>query len=286
MKRYFFLPSLFILSTIALSQDAGRGDENLLDDGGPTYTETNLNDLFPEPFNMVSAGIFMFIALYWLVKVSRKKTSSFRFIKTSSIILAIGGLGGTIYHGFRLYQWAMWMDWLPILVLCIAAPAYFLYTIYNTVVLSIVVMVTAIILQVLNFVFIPDWLNSSTSYAILGIYILIPLGMALVKTKYLYWYYPAIALIAFGAALTCRIGDRFEWFAPYGTHFLWHAFGAVAGHAMFRYLYLFKRAFPRFELINKMKLKKIRLANIKKARSILSKRGFRKPLGKSQKHNS
>ncbi|MGB0431858.1 MAG: hypothetical protein ACPGLV_15390 [Bacteroidia bacterium] len=262
------------------SSGALKGDEILHIDGGPHYTESNFNDLLPEPFNMISAAIFMFIALYWFVKSSRQATS-FRFLKLSSVILAIGGLGGTIYHGFRVWEWAMWMDWVPILVLCIAAAAYFIYRIYKNVLLSILALVVAVGLQFVNFYTIPDWLNTSTSYGILAAFILVPLIMALSKTKFLYWYYPTIALIAFGLALTFRIGDREQWLYPVGTHFLWHTFGAIACHAMFKYLFLFKRAFPRFELINKMRLKNIRLANFKKAREIILRRWNKNSKGTS-----
>ncbi|MBI1182790.1 hypothetical protein GC194_00865 [bacterium] len=246
--------------------DSIKGDEILHIDGGPYYTESQFEDLIPEPYNMVSAIIFMFIALYWFVKAQRQHTTSFRFLKLSSVILAIGGLGGTIYHGFRLYQWAMFMDWIPILVLCIAAAAYFIYRIYKNIWWAIGALLVAVLLQVVNFTTIPDWLNTSTSYGILGLFILIPLVMALVKTKFLYWQYPTVALIAFILALTFRIGDRYQWLSPIGTHFLWHTFGAIACHAMFSYLFHFKRAFPRFELVNKFRLRKIRLDNLRKAR--------------------
>lgn len=193
--------------------------------------------------------------------------ASFRFLKMSSIILAIGGLGGTIYHGFRIYEWAMWMDWVPILLLCIAAAGYFIYRIYKNIYLAIAALVMSVVLQFVNFEVIPDWLNTNTSYGILAAFILIPLSMALSKTKFLYWYYPTTALVAFALALTFRLGDREQWLEPIGTHFLWHTFGAIACHAMFSYLFHFKRAFPKFELINRLRIKKIKEAALKKMHS-------------------
>lgn len=242
-----------------------KGDEILHSDGGPHYTESRFEHLIPEPINMISAGIFMFIALYWFIK-ARNQSTSFRFLKLCSVILAIGGLGGTIYHGFRIYEWAMWMDWIPILVLCIAAAAYFIYNIYKNIYMALLALLLAVVLQVVNFTAVPDWINTSTSYGILAAFILVPLIMALVKTKFLYWPYPTMALVAFMLALTFRLGDRELWLAPVGTHFLWHTFGAVACHAMFSYLFHFKKTFPRFELINKLRLRNIRLGNFKKAR--------------------
>ncbi|MFY0674455.1 MAG: hypothetical protein JXQ87_13725 [Bacteroidia bacterium] len=262
-----------ILASIQSAVDTLKGDDVLQKDGGPTYWETNMDNLFPEPFNMVSAAIFMLIALYWFVKANRQVTS-FRFLKLSSIILAVGGLGGTIYHGFRIWEWAMWMDWFPILILCIAAAAYFIYSIYKSIFWALAALFIAVVLQVVNFYTIPFEINTSTSYGILAAFIIVPLIMALVKTKFLYWYYPLIAFAAFGLALYHRVIDSHPpaFYGSVGTHFLWHLFGAVACHAMFRYLFLFKRAFPRFALINKMRLRNIRIANVKKAREKILKR--------------
>ncbi|MCB0737677.1 MAG: hypothetical protein KDC92_09205 [Bacteroidetes bacterium] len=276
MTKYLIPLYLIFLSTVSLSQDSAKGDEILHSDGGPYYTESNFHNTFPEPFNMASAAVFMFIALYWYVKATRQATS-FRFMKISSFILMIGGLGGTIYHGFRIWNWAMWMDWVPILILCIAASGYFVFRVYKSKLAAIVAFLLAVALQAINFWAVPDWLNTNTSYGILGVFILVPLIVALVRTRFLYWYWPLTALVAFILALTFRLGDRANWLEPIGSHFLWHTFGAIACHCMFTYLFKFKRAFPRFELIDKMRLRKIRLENFKKARLKIMKGGFRLP---------
>ena len=45
------------------------------------------------------------------------------------------------------------------------------------------------------------------------------------------------AVLSFVFALTFRIVDKWEWLS-FGTHFLWHTFGAVATFCMFNYIYL------------------------------------------------
>lgn len=265
-----FSPFLTSMQTDTL--EVLRGDDILLEDGGPYYCETNLDHVFPEPLNALSAMVFMFISLYWYFKISRQ-TQTFRFLKLASIILAIGGLGGSIYHGFRFFSWAMWMDWFPILVLCIAAASYFIYRIYKSIFWAIAALLFAVFLQFINFTAVPDWLNTSTSYGILALFILVPLSIALLKTKFLYGSYPAIALLAFMLALTFRLLDpHADDLIGFCTHFLWHSFGAVACHAMFMYLFKFKRSFPKFELVNRMKIRNIKIANVKKAREIILKR--------------
>ncbi len=264
--------SLLVVQLQTDTLGALRGDDILLQDGGPYYCETNLDHTFPEPFNALSAVVFMFISLYWYFKVS-KQTQNFRFLKLASVILAIGGLGGSIYHGFRFFSWAMWMDWFPILILCIAAASYFIYRIYKSIIWALAALLFAVLLQFANFEWVPFWLSTSTSYGILAAFILVPLIIALVKTKFLYGYYPAIALLAFLLALTFRLLDpHASDLFGFCTHFLWHTFGAIACHAMFMYMFNFKRSFPRFELINRIRFRNIRIANVKKAREIILRR--------------
>ena len=38
-------------------------------DGGILYTETNMAQLFPEPLNAITAVFFLFIAIFWTIKI-------------------------------------------------------------------------------------------------------------------------------------------------------------------------------------------------------------------------
>ena len=75
------------------------------------------------------------------------------------------------------------------------------------------------------------------NYAILASLVLFPVLGYLIKTKFINGQWVGIALIAFILALTFRVADAWGWFS-FGTHFLWHLFGAVAAYCMFMYIYL------------------------------------------------
>lgn len=69
-------------------------------DGGTMYTETNLGQLFPEPFNTITSCFFLGIAVYWTIKLWGN-FKQHTFLSIALALLYIGGIGGTTYHGFR-----------------------------------------------------------------------------------------------------------------------------------------------------------------------------------------
>src|SRR5690606_37276148 len=78
-----------------------------------------------EPLNAFTSVFFLGLAIYWTFKL-RGKGRQHTFLRIALILLYIGGIGGTLYHGLR--QWSIFiiMDWLPIILLCIMAGVYFL----------------------------------------------------------------------------------------------------------------------------------------------------------------
>ncbi len=47
------------------------------------------------------------------------------FLLIAMPVLAIGGIGGTLYHGFRISQLFLLMDWMPIMFICVSAAIFF-----------------------------------------------------------------------------------------------------------------------------------------------------------------
>src|SRR5690606_17917106 len=93
-------------------------------DGGLLYTETNLNSLLPEPLNTLTSCFFFLLALYWIIRL-KGFNPRHAFLSIASWFLLIGSIGGTVYHGLRKYPVFIIMDWLPILLLCLMASAWF-----------------------------------------------------------------------------------------------------------------------------------------------------------------
>lgn len=204
-------------------------------DGGPIYFETNLDAVIAEPFNMASAAIFIFIAFYWFWQIHGEYKKHI-FLAIATPLLLIGGVGGTLYHGFRASSVALKMDWVPILLLCVMATAYFIREISESWKPALIVVIGLFTLEWLNYRFIPDAYAINISYGMMASTVLIPTYLVLKKVKFNGWPYIAGALGAFAVALLCRILDS-QGLIPVGTHFLWHVFGAIACHLMFAFVW-------------------------------------------------
>jgi hypothetical protein len=208
-----------------------------LSDGGLWYTETNPSQFIVEPFNAASALIFIFIASWWLRKLNGKfEERSFLYI--SAIILMVGAIGGSIYHAFRYSAVFIYMDWLPILILCLMASTYFIYHLIHRLWLSIIIMLCIIAAQILvwNIGNTRGHYNINVNYAMMALSVLAPLILFMAKKRFRDWYIIVGACASFMLALFFRIVDH-DKLLPVGTHFLWHLFGAVTCHFMFLYIY-------------------------------------------------
>lgn len=207
-------------------------------DGGMLYAETDLHHLFPEPLNTITSCFFLAIAIYWTVKL-RRKFRQHTFLSIAVFLLYIGGIGGTIYHGLRQWRFFIMMDWLPIMLLCVAAGVYFLGKVtrwYYAV--GFVVLYVGFQLFARNKM--ADrgdmQLFININYGVLAGMVLFPVLAYLIATKFTYSKWVGFALLAFVAALTFRVTDGWQ-LTEWGTHFLWHTFGAVAAFCMFQYIY-------------------------------------------------
>lgn len=208
-----------------------------LPDGGLWYTETNPANLIVEPFNAASALLFIGIALWWLVQL-RGKFVERTFLYIAAVILLIGAVGGSIYHAFRYSAVFIYMDWLPILILCLMGSTYFLYHLLQNIwwALFIVVCIIGIQIGVWNLGSGNGHQNININYALMAITILGPVFLFLRKKKFKNGYLVMGSFSAFLCALLFRIVDYDKWLTM-GTHFLWHLFGAIACHLLFLFVY-------------------------------------------------
>jgi hemolysin III len=214
-------------------------------DGGMPYTETNLEHTFPEPLNTFTSCFFLAIAIYWTFKL-RGYSRQHAFLSIAVILLYIGGIGGTIYHGLRQWGFFIMMDWLPIMLLCVSGGVYFLARLTRWYYAVLFVLAYAAFQFFARNHFreggkIQLFIN--INYAILAAMVLLPVGGYLISTKFKNGRWVGFALLAFVLALTFRVADPWGWMA-FGTHFLWHTFGAIAAFCMFQYIYLVNKAGP------------------------------------------
>lgn len=208
-------------------------------DGGMLYTETKIGHLFPEPLNALTSCLFLVLAIYWTVRLWGK-VKQHRFLSVSVFLLYIGGIGGTIYHGLRLWPFFIMMDWLPIMLLCVSAGVYFLARLTKWYYAAVVVLLYVAFQfwfrqQMVRQGDIQFFIN--INYAVLASLVLFPVLFFLVSTRFKNGKWVGAALVSFMMALLFRIADGWGWLTI-GTHFLWHTFGAVAAFCMFQYIYL------------------------------------------------
>lgn len=208
-------------------------------DGGMRYTETNMSRPVPEPLNTLSSGLFILLALFWLIKlIPVFRNHLFLFLCT--VILLVGSIGGTLFHGLRKYHVFLVMDYMPIMILCLMAGIYFLLRVIGKWYYGLIILVAYFGGMLLlrggmqgnsrHF-----WIN--VNYGMLGLLVLVPTLLFLIKMKYRGWLLVTLALISFCIALFFRIADPWK-LLPQGTHFLWHVFGALASACMFGFIYL------------------------------------------------
>ncbi|WP_145857411.1 hypothetical protein [Pedobacter suwonensis] len=215
-------------------------------DGGTVYAETNLSQLFPEPFNALTSCFFLAIAVYWTFKL----WGNFKqhgFLSVALVLLYVGGIGGTTYHGFRRWPIFIMMDWMPIMLLCLSAGVYFLSKLTKWYFAVLIVAVYAFFQFYVRRLFSNGdfQIFININYAFMAALVLFPVFGYLIKTNWKNGKWVGFALIAFIFALTFRIADQWD-VLSIGTHFLWHTFGAIASFCMLNYIYLvnFKRVKP------------------------------------------
>ncbi|UKB81280.1 hypothetical protein [Chryseobacterium sp. MEBOG07] len=161
------------------------------------------------------------------------------FLTYCLVLLYIGAIGGTVYHSFRQWPVFIMMDWMPIMLLCLSAGFYFLAQSirwYYAVVMVLIYIMLMFALR--NWILVDNpSLFINVNYAIMASFVLFSVLSYLIYTQWKAGKWVGFALLSFALALTFRIVDKWEWLS-FGTHFLWHTFGAAATFCMFNYIYL------------------------------------------------
>ena len=208
-------------------------------DGGIIYTETNMQRLIPEPLNTITAGFFIIISIYWLIRLKGFSFQSL-FLSTATYILLIGSIGGTAYHGLRQYKLFIMMDWVPIVILCLMAAVYFWTKIFYSRIYAIIPVIVFFLIQFILRLYLEeddhlDW-AISLNYGLMALMVIAPLLIYTYRAGFNSSLLVYTAIVCFAVALFFRISDGSQAISA-GTHFLWHTLGAIATHLMFLYIY-------------------------------------------------
>lgn len=212
-------------------------------DGGMRYTETDLTQLFPEPLNALSSVVFLFLSLWWLWKL-RGQYAQFSYLTFAVVLLLVGAVGGSLYHGFRTWRPFIMMDWLPIMLLCVFTGIHFLIRASRWYVAIPVVLAYTGFMYWMRTAMRSEgslqfWIN--LNYLMMALLVVLPVLWYLAQTRFRNGKFFLVALLSFGLALLFRIADPYGWLST-GTHFLWHLFGALATGCMLELVYRVRKA--------------------------------------------
>jgi hypothetical protein len=209
-------------------------------DTGPVYQETLMGRLPVEPWNTFSNLIFLAVVLYWSWRVYPRWRDHL-FLAAALPVLFIGFIGGTLYHALRDDAVWLWMDWLPIVLLCLSCTILFARR---------AGMSWWRLLPLLALPFFLRWMMTgllgwtttvvlNVEYAVIGAAILAPLLLHMYVRGWKGRNLVLLAVLCFGGALIFRSLDRHEavgWLSM-GTHWLWHLFGGLAVHFLMGYIH-------------------------------------------------
>ena len=204
-------------------------------DSGPLYTETQYrlqsreSSYWAEPLNTWSNFLFLAVIVFFGVRLLRSPKKPPLFLLCLPILTA-GFIGGVLYHGLR--SWDVWyyLDFVPILVLSQIVALYFWYR-SDRVLWGVFIM---LVVQTL-FLALKWWVPMST--AAQGTLFYIPLAInvlvaALVATRRMpqFQWLPFITsgVLIMVALFFRQMDERAANIFPWGTHFLWHIFGALS----------------------------------------------------------
>jgi len=214
-------------------------------DHGPIYAETDLARFPVEPLSVLSNGLFLIIVLYWVWRL-RGRWRQYPLLSLSVPILAVGLVGGTVYHATRSAEVWLIMDFLPIAVLALTACVYFWRALlgrWGTAGLAGVapVVAFAILTRVSG---LPESVSYSAGYSMLAGNILFPMILHCALYHRNAWPWLAASVASFLVAVFFRQADAWvglHLFAA-GSHWLWHLWGAASTFFLMQYLYAWEAA--------------------------------------------
>lgn len=207
------------------------------DDSGPIYQETMAGRFPVEPFNTFSNVFFLIIILYFSFRVY-KDYKNHRFLAWSLPVLFMGFIGGTVYHATRSHDFWMYLDWLPIIILCLAVSIYYTFKLNISSKLRNVLVLTVLFLVFgVQFLPLPQHVNTSVGYIATAVGLLLPIITYFFTNYKQHWPYVLLAIVSFGFAISFRVLDNSMYILPMGTHWLWHCFGALSVFFLMSFIY-------------------------------------------------
>jgi hemolysin III len=213
---------------------------HLPNDLGPIYAETRM-DRFPvEPFNTASNLAFLLVILLLARRLRRAGWRGHEVTLLALAIIAVGFVGGTLYHATRACDLWRLLDVMPIVLVVLLASVYFLHA-----VLGGLLRVLLVLLPVLwGYRW---WVAASAyeadppiafGYIFLALLVIVPAALHCGLRGWRHGRLLLLAAASFALAFVCREADAaaVSRLLPMGSHFVWHLGGASASFFALSYL--------------------------------------------------
>lgn len=209
-------------------------------DWGPLYRETDLSRLPVEPWSTFSNVVFLLTLVYWAWRI-RHHLREQTFIAWCLPVLFVGFVGGTVYHATRSSPVWLFMDFMPIFILCIATAVHYWRRVgaHWLVVLAGVVGPVVAVQSVNVSMHLPQDLHITLGYSSLAVPIVLPIAWYAIRSAQRAGWLVVGALASFGLALVMRSLDlRVSIpFLAMGTHWLWHVLGGLSTFMLIAYVH-------------------------------------------------
>lgn len=206
-------------------------------DWGPLYIETDYTRFPVEPWNTGSNIIFLALCIYCIYR-THLNYKRYPFVVFCLPFLITGTTGGILYHMTRSHPVWLFMDFLPIFLLCLFASVYLWSTILKELTPIKPVWLGGICIALTLL-----WLSSlmrgpaTLRYMTLGANVSLPFLVYILMVDRERWYLVLSGIIAFVIAAFFRWFDQHGAieYLPMGSHFLWHVFGGISTWLLFCY---------------------------------------------------
>lgn len=210
-------------------------------DGGATYAETPLHlhagQWLIEPWNAFSSLLIVLPGIFFLYRL-RGYYRQEVLLSACAILLILGGLGSTLFHGLRVSEWFLHMDVFPTLLVFVLITLHLWLRVLGKWWLAVLPVVLEFSLSYLVFKTIRPGLAINLAYFIRGTTFFLPLLILLFRTRFRHAMLVIGGLVSFALALWFRTADKeTTHILSMGSHFLWHIATGIGGLVLAEYLF-------------------------------------------------
>lgn len=210
-------------------------------DGGPIYAETppqlHAGQWLIEPWNAISSLLIVLPGLFFLYRLRGYYRQEI-LLTACAVLLILGGLGSTLFHGLRVSRWFLSLDVLPTLLVFVLITLHLWVRAVGNWILAVVLVLTEFGLSAFVYTQLKGSYAINLAYLIRGTAFFLPLVILLFRTRFRQSLLVLGGLLSFVLALWFRTADKdMTHLLEMGTHFLWHSATGIGGLMLAEYLF-------------------------------------------------